>query len=77
VAAALYARGVGVGDLVGVATARTVDLVSAVLGVLKVGAAYLPLDTTNPAERLAFIVSDAAVGTVITDAATAGHDLFT
>ncbi|WP_237421985.1 non-ribosomal peptide synthetase [Gordonia sp. SID5947] len=77
VAAALAMRGIGVGDLVGVATARTVDLVAAIVGVLKVGAAYLPLDTTNPADRLAFIVSDAAVDTVITDAATAGHELFT
>ncbi|MGV9857503.1 amino acid adenylation domain-containing protein [Gordonia sp. NPDC003425] len=77
VASALIGRGVVPGDLVGIATARTVDLAAAILGVLKTGAGYLPLDTTNPLQRLAFIVSDASVDLIITDAATAGHDLFT
>ncbi|GAB93098.1 non-ribosomal peptide synthetase, partial [Gordonia rhizosphera] len=76
VAAALIARGVEAGDLVGIATARSVDLAVSIIAVMKAGAGYLPLDTTNPAERLAFIVSDAAVGIVITDPATAGHELF-
>jgi len=65
VAAALRARGVGEGNLVGIATDRDAGLVVAIIGVLKAGAAYLPLDTTNPADRLSFIVEDAAPACVI------------
>ncbi|GAC71058.1 non-ribosomal peptide synthetase, partial [Gordonia soli] len=75
-AAALTARGVAVGDLVAVAPARTVDLVVSILGVLKAGAGYLPLDTTNPTERLRFILSDAAPALVLTDSTTAGLELW-
>ncbi|WP_223204905.1 amino acid adenylation domain-containing protein [Gordonia jinghuaiqii] len=67
-AAALRAKGIGTGSLVGIATRRDVGLMVAILGVLKTGAAYLPLDTTNPADRLSYIVSDAAPACVITDA---------
>ncbi|MFW0788916.1 amino acid adenylation domain-containing protein [Gordonia sp. CPCC 205333] len=76
VAAGLMARGVRPGDLVGIATARSVDLVTAIVGVLKAGAAYLPLDTTNPVERLAFIVCDAAPTVVVSDDSTAGLKLW-
>ncbi|GAB19825.1 putative non-ribosomal peptide synthetase [Gordonia effusa NBRC 100432] len=76
IAAGLVARGVRPGDLVGVATARSVDLVATILGVLKAGAAYLPLDTTNPVERLAFIVSDAAPTVVVADDSSAGLELW-
>lgn len=48
----LTARGIGPGSLVGVCLHRSVDLVVAVLGVLKSGAAYVPLDPTYPAGRL-------------------------
>ncbi|AFA74604.1 putative non-ribosomal peptide synthetase [Gordonia polyisoprenivorans VH2] len=67
VAAALRARGVGPGDLVGVATARHTTLVAAIMGVLTGAAAYLPLDTSNPVDRLSFIVGDAAPVCVIVD----------
>ncbi|UOG22948.1 amino acid adenylation domain-containing protein [Gordonia amicalis] len=59
-ALALRARGVGTGDLVGVATARDASLVVVMLAILKAGAGYLPLDTGNPEERLRHIVEDAA-----------------
>ncbi|MGV9712982.1 amino acid adenylation domain-containing protein, partial [Gordonia sp. NPDC003424] len=77
VAAGLRARGVLVGDLVGVATGRSVDLVVAILGVLKTGAGYLPLDLGNPVERLAFIVDDAKATVVISDHETSSHALWT
>ncbi|ANY24674.1 amino acid adenylation domain-containing protein [Gordonia terrae] len=60
VARSLSARGIGAGDLVGVATARDTSLVVVMLAVLKAGAGYLPLDTGNPEERLRHIVDDAA-----------------
>jgi amino acid adenylation domain-containing protein len=58
--------GVGPGDTVGVYFARTVDLVVALLGVLKAGAAYLPLDPLYPSKRLAYMLADARVRVVVT-----------
>ncbi|NUP15830.1 MAG: amino acid adenylation domain-containing protein, partial [Streptomyces sp.] len=55
----LISHGVGPEHLVGVALHRGTDLVVALLAVLKAGAAYVPLDTGYPAERLAFMVDDA------------------
>jgi amino acid adenylation domain-containing protein/non-ribosomal peptide synthase protein (TIGR01720 family) len=57
---------VGPEHLVGVALDRGTDLVVALLAVLKAGAAYVPLDTGYPAERLAFMVEDAAPTLVLT-----------
>ena len=59
IAARLRAEGIGPGALVGVALERSVELVSSVLGVLKAGAAYVPLDPLYPAARLAAMVADA------------------
>ncbi|MFI7500905.1 amino acid adenylation domain-containing protein [Streptomyces sp. NPDC049687] len=64
----LIARGVGPERLVGVALDRGTDLVVALLAVLKAGAAYVPLDTGYPAERLAFVLEDAAPQVVLTSA---------
>ncbi|MGV9827103.1 amino acid adenylation domain-containing protein, partial [Gordonia sp. NPDC003429] len=66
VALGLIASGVTDGTVVGLATDRTVDVMVAILGVLKAGATYLPLDTSHPADRLAMIVDDAAPALVIT-----------
>ncbi|MGB6247292.1 amino acid adenylation domain-containing protein, partial [Gordonia sp. (in: high G+C Gram-positive bacteria)] len=76
VAAALQARGVRPGDLVGIATDRTVDLMTAIVGVLKTGAGYLPLDLSNPVDRLAYIVDDARPTVVVVDRTGADHDLW-
>src|SRR5262249_41409650 len=53
--------GVGPEVLVGVAVERSLELVVGLLGVLKAGGAYLPLDPSYPAERLAYMVEDARV----------------
>ena len=60
-------RGVGVGPetLVGVCAERSLELVAGLLGVLKAGGAYLPLDPEYPADRLAFMVADAAAPVVL------------
>jgi amino acid adenylation domain-containing protein/non-ribosomal peptide synthase protein (TIGR01720 family) len=65
----LASCGVGPGALVGVAMQRSPDLIVAQLAVLKAGAAYLPLDPANPAERLGFIVQDSGMRHVIAHAA--------
>jgi amino acid adenylation domain-containing protein len=54
----LRALGVGAGDLVALAVERSLELVPVILGVLKSGAAYLPLDPGAPPERLAFLIED-------------------
>nr|AYN44369.1 nonribosomal peptide synthetase [Cloning vector H69C977B_s26] len=60
VARHLRQLGAGRERIVGVCIGRSVEMVVALLGVLKAGAAYLPLDPNYPAERLAYIVGDAA-----------------
>jgi amino acid adenylation domain-containing protein len=62
----LRGLGVGAGDLVGVAMERSAEVIVAFLGALKAGAAYLPLDPGEPAERLAFMLRDAGARVVIT-----------
>ncbi|GAA2638061.1 hypothetical protein GCM10010399_84190 [Dactylosporangium fulvum] len=59
VAAALHGHGVGPGDVVGVLADRTAAAVTAIWGVLRAGAAYLPLDVQHPDGRLADILTDA------------------
>ncbi|MGW5285223.1 amino acid adenylation domain-containing protein [Streptomyces collinus] len=59
-AAVLRARGARPEEIVAVALHRSTELVVALLAVLKSGAAYLPVDPSLPAERIAFMLSDAA-----------------
>ncbi|MFG2913427.1 amino acid adenylation domain-containing protein [Kitasatospora sp. NPDC048298] len=65
---ALIARGVGPDQVVGLHSGRSTELVVGVLGILKAGAAYLPLDPGQPVERLAAMVEDAAPALVLSDA---------
>ncbi|MPY80191.1 MAG: amino acid adenylation domain-containing protein [Actinophytocola sp.] len=62
----LRALGVGAGTAVGVCLERSLELVVAVLGVLKAGGAYLPLDPEYPKARLRHMLDDATVPVVIT-----------
>jgi surfactin family lipopeptide synthetase A len=61
----LIEQGVRPGDLVGVLMDRTVDMLVSVLGVLKSGAGYVPLDPNFPTDRLALIAEDAGIRTMI------------
>ncbi|MFD3705567.1 amino acid adenylation domain-containing protein [Nocardia sp. NPDC058658] len=74
---ARYLRGLGVGPegIVGIALPRTVDLVIALLAVQHAGAAFLMLDITHPAQRLADIIDDAAPALILTDD-TVAHTMF-
>ena len=65
-AARLRERGAGPETTVGVAIPRSVELVVALLAVLRTGAAYLPLDSDYPAERLAWMVENSRPVAVLT-----------
>ncbi|NTX38450.1 amino acid adenylation domain-containing protein, partial [Myxococcus sp. CA033] len=64
----LGGAGVGAGDRVGLCMERSLEQLVGVLGILKAGAAYVPLDTKYPAERLGYMVEDAKVVRVLTRA---------
>ncbi|WP_173092921.1 amino acid adenylation domain-containing protein [Actinomadura verrucosospora] len=59
VAAALHARGIGRGDLVGLVAGRSAAAITALWGVLKAGAAYLPIDESHPDARIVRLLADA------------------
>ncbi|GAA4257550.1 amino acid adenylation domain-containing protein [Azospirillum formosense] len=66
----LRALGVRPGDVVAVGVPRSVPLSLSILAVIEAGAAYLPVDLGYPAERLAFMLSDARPRALMTDAAS-------
>ena len=66
----LIALGVGPEVLVGIAMERSVEMVVAILGVLKAGGAYLPLDPDYPAERLDYMVRDSGIELLLAHRAT-------
>jgi amino acid adenylation domain-containing protein len=70
VARRLGSMGVRPGDRVAVCLERTAALPAALLGVLRAGAAYVPLDPSYPAERVAHVIGDAGARAVLTDPAS-------
>src|SRR5262245_19613560 len=66
VAGRLIAEGIGADMIVGVLMERAPEMVIALLGVLKSGAAFLPLDPAFPAERILFMASTAGAQTILT-----------
>ncbi len=81
IAAGLVARGVARGDLVGVAVPRGLDMLAAVLAVMRAGAAYVPLDPTFPEQRLRRMAEHSGLAAIVTgkgatlpDSVTAGRD---
>ena len=69
IARRLRAAGVGADTLVGICMERTNELVAGLLGILKSGGAYLPIDLAYPAERVAFMLSDARAPVLLTHSA--------
>jgi amino acid adenylation domain-containing protein len=68
-----YLRGRGVGPevLVGVCMERSLEMVVGLLGILKAGAAYVPLDPEYPKERLAFMIRDTGITLLMTHSGVA------
>jgi amino acid adenylation domain-containing protein len=62
----LRQTGVGADSVVGICVPRSLEMIVAVVGVLKAGGAYLPLDPAYPAERLAYMVEDSRLVMVLT-----------
>src|SRR6185503_11360391 len=62
----LKAKGVGRESLVGIALERSLEMVEAIVGVLKAGAAYVPLDPEYPKARLEYMLADARPAVVLT-----------
>ncbi|MCF6443117.1 AMP-binding protein, partial [Pseudoalteromonas luteoviolacea] len=59
-------HGVGPDKLVGVCLERGFEMVISIMGILKAGGAYVPLDPSYPGSRLAYMVKDACMDTVLT-----------
>ena len=74
---ARHLRGLGVGadSLIGVCVDRSVDMVVTLLGVLKAGGAYLPLDPDYPRERLAYMLHDSGARVLVTDGSAPDLDV--
>ena len=65
-ASVLRAQGIGRGTIAGIYLQRSPEMVVALLGILKSGAAYLPLDPTLPPKRTEFLLADSAVRVIVT-----------
>lgn len=65
VARCLRSMGIGREDVVGISMPRSADMVAALLGILKAGAAYLPLDPDYPADRLHHMIAECSARVVL------------
>ena len=72
IATVLQQNGVSAGDRVGVCLPRSLDMVATLYGILKTGAAYVPLDPDYPADRIAFMIEDAGLACIVS---TMGVDI--
>lgn len=71
IAARLAAAGVGRGGRVGLLAEQSVAMIAGALGILRCGAAYVPVDPSHPPRRLEGVLADAQVSCVVVTAATA------
>ncbi|MDR0140773.1 non-ribosomal peptide synthetase [Bacillus sp. JHAA] len=61
----LQAKGVQADQLVGIMTERSLEMVVGILGVLKAGGAYLPIDPDSPSERIRYILNDSSISVLL------------
>ncbi len=64
----LIGHGVGPGALVGLLMNRCAEMIVGMMGILKAGAAYVPLDPTYPRDRIAYMVTDARMSAIVIQA---------
>ncbi len=69
----LRALGVGPETIVGLCVERTPEMLVGILGILRAGGAYLPLDPVNPQDRVAFMLADAGASVLVTQSALKDH----
>ncbi|MFF3367035.1 non-ribosomal peptide synthetase [Streptomyces misionensis] len=62
----LTARGIGTDDLVGLCAEPSIDLIVGILGILKSGAAYVPIDPLSPVDRMSYVVTDSGMKILVT-----------
>ncbi|WP_214317641.1 non-ribosomal peptide synthetase [Nonomuraea sediminis] len=74
-AARLIDHGIGPGDRVALLVERSTDLIAAILGTWRAGAAYVPLGVDEPRERLEYIIGDSAARALVTHGHAAGSDV--
>ncbi|MFT3838274.1 MAG: amino acid adenylation domain-containing protein [Myxococcaceae bacterium] len=72
IARKLQELGAGKGTLVGLCVERNVDMVASLFGVLKAGAAYVPLDPNFPKDRIAFMLEDSRCPVLVTQSKLKG-----
>jgi amino acid adenylation domain-containing protein len=63
---ALIARGMGPQDRIAIALPRSVDMIAAMIGAMKAGCVYVPVDTAQPPARIAFMLEDSGARALIT-----------
>ncbi|UCH92160.1 MAG: amino acid adenylation domain-containing protein [Candidatus Aminicenantes bacterium] len=69
----LKTRGVIPGSIVGLWVERSLEMITALLGILKAGAAYLPIDSRYPPERIRYMLKDSNANHIITKGSPAGQ----
>ncbi|MCP5099596.1 MAG: amino acid adenylation domain-containing protein [Chloroflexi bacterium] len=69
----LIQLGIKPGQRVGLALNRTPTMIAALLGTLKAGAAYVPLDPNYPAQRLQYMIADAEISVLMTESNISSH----
>lgn len=72
----LRSKGVTSGNIVGVMVDRSIEMIVGILGVLKAGGAYLPLDPDYPSNRLQFMLEDSGTKVLLTETALLGRVSF-
>ncbi|MCP4155944.1 MAG: amino acid adenylation domain-containing protein, partial [bacterium] len=72
----LQTKGVAPGSIVGILTERSIDMAAGIIGIMKAGAAYLPLNPRNPGLRTTFMLEDCNAKVLLTSPALSGEILF-
>ncbi|MCP5048155.1 MAG: AMP-binding protein, partial [bacterium] len=69
----LMEKGIQPGTIVGVMAERSIEIMIAILGILKAGAGYLPVDPAYPEERIKYMLADSGAQVLLTDSIDTPH----